>query len=198
MDTLIATDTSHDGRRQRSRDSQRRIVAAMLELVAEGHVTPSAELVADRAKVGQRSVFRHFKDMDNLYREMADSIAATLEADVNRPFKATDWYERLLEVVDRRARVFERLTPFLRASRAHRHRSDVLNATHLCFVEKLRARLIAQLPPNAAQDFPRMEAVDLLLSFEAWVRLREEQKLSVVQAKTVVKHAIESLFRAGA
>ena len=55
-----------DGRRQRSLTSQRRIVEAMLALVGEGHLTPSAELVAERAEVGLRTVFRQFKDMDTL------------------------------------------------------------------------------------------------------------------------------------
>ena len=37
-----------DGRIKRSQDSQQRIVAAMLELVSEGNMTPSAEQVAER------------------------------------------------------------------------------------------------------------------------------------------------------
>lgn len=43
----------------------------MLELVREGDISPSAELVAARADVGLRTVFRHFKDLDSLYREMS-------------------------------------------------------------------------------------------------------------------------------
>ena len=44
----------------------------MLELVAQGNLEPSADQIADIAKVGRRSVFRHFKDMDTLYREMTN------------------------------------------------------------------------------------------------------------------------------
>ena len=55
-----------DGRRLRSQDSRARIVAAMLDLIREGEIAPSAELVASRANVGLRTVFRHFKDMDSL------------------------------------------------------------------------------------------------------------------------------------
>jgi AcrR family transcriptional regulator len=53
-----------DGRRHRSQKSQASIVNAMLALVAEGNLEPSADQIADIAKVGRRSVFRHFKDMD--------------------------------------------------------------------------------------------------------------------------------------
>ncbi|MFT4713748.1 MAG: hypothetical protein ACI8W1_002240, partial [Candidatus Azotimanducaceae bacterium] len=39
---------SSDGRRQRSRDSKRKIVTAMLELVREGVIAPTADEVAFR------------------------------------------------------------------------------------------------------------------------------------------------------
>ncbi|HAY44774.1 MAG TPA: transcriptional regulator, partial [Gammaproteobacteria bacterium] len=61
-DTEIYTPTS-DGRHQRSRDSKRKIVTAMLELVRAGIIAPTAEEVAARANVGLRTVFRRFKDM---------------------------------------------------------------------------------------------------------------------------------------
>jgi len=40
-----------DGRKQRSAASQRRIVAALVSLIGEGTLAPSAELVAERASV---------------------------------------------------------------------------------------------------------------------------------------------------
>lgn len=46
-----------DGRKLRSEDSKRRIVSAMLELVREGRMAPTAEEVANRAEVGLRTVF---------------------------------------------------------------------------------------------------------------------------------------------
>ena len=62
--------TRTDGRRARGHVSRSRIVAAMIELVREGCVAPTAEQVALRADVGLRTVFRHFDDMESLYREI--------------------------------------------------------------------------------------------------------------------------------
>ncbi|MDB5469891.1 MAG: hypothetical protein JWR84_1451, partial [Caulobacter sp.] len=117
-----------DGRHRRSQDSRARIVAAMLELVKAHEVSPSAEQVAARADVGLRTVFRHFKDMDSLYREMSGVIESEMRAVVDRPFTAPDWRGRLMELIERRAVVFERIGPFRRASNAVRHRSRVLEA----------------------------------------------------------------------
>src|SRR3546814_18346240 len=59
-----------DGRRERGRSSHRRIVEAMMELIAQGDLSPSAARVAEEAGIGLRTVFRHFDDMDALYAEI--------------------------------------------------------------------------------------------------------------------------------
>jgi AcrR family transcriptional regulator len=184
-----------DGRKHRSQKSQVKIVNAMLALVAGGNLEPSADQIADIAKVGRRSVFRHFKDMDTLYREIADSIAATTASLVQRPFEAADWRGKVLELVDRRAVGFEKMKPFLLAGQVHRHRSAFLKASHARFVRTLRMILLGIIPKQLAGNLVLVEALDLLLSFESWNRLREDQGLSVAKSKLVLKQAIESLLR---
>lgn len=194
---LTAANTAHepDGRKHRSQKSQVRIVNAMLELVAQGNLEPSADQIADIAKVGRRSVFRHFKDMDALYREITNSIAATMGSIVLQPFEATDWQGQVLELVDRRAAGFEKMKPFLLAGQVHRHRSPFLKASHAQFVAMLRRILLGLLPRDIARSSVLVEAIDMLLSFENWSRLREDQGLSVAKSKLVLKQAIESLLK---
>lgn len=193
---LIAASTAHepDGRKHRSQKSQLRIVNAMLELVAEGNLEPSADQIADIAKVGRRSVFRHFKDMDALYREITNSIAVTMGSIVLQPFEATDWKGQVLELVDRRAAGFEKMKPFLLAGQVHRHRSPFLKGSHAQFVEMLRRILLGLLPKDIARNLVLVEGLDMLLSFENWSRLREDQQLSVAKSKQVLKQAIEALL----
>jgi AcrR family transcriptional regulator len=192
--TAAATAQEADGRKHRSQKSQMLIVNAMLELVAKGNLEPSADQIAEIAKVGRRSVFRHFSDMDTLYREMNNSITATMGSIVQQPFLAADWRGQVLELVDRRAAGFERMKPFLLAGQVHRHRSAFLKSAHAQFVGILRNILMAILPKEAARDAVLVEALDMLLSFESWNRLREDQGLSIVKSKRVLKQAIESLL----
>lgn len=194
---LTAAKTVHesDGRKHRSQKSQARIVAATLELVARGNLEPSADQIAEIAKVGRRSVFRHFKDMDTLYREITDSIEASMGAVVLQPFEATDWVGRVLELVDRRAIGFEKMKPFLLAGQVHRHRSPFLKASHAQFVQMLRRILLGLLPQEVARNRELVEALDMLLSFETWNRLREDQGLSIARSKRVLKLAIQSALR---
>jgi AcrR family transcriptional regulator len=183
-----------DGRHRRSMSSQRRIVQAMLELVAEGNIAPSADEVSDRAGVGRRSVFRHFSDMDSLYREMQAILEAQFATIAAQPFKTTHWRDQVLELVERRAYAFERMAPYLRAGIVHRHHSPFLREGHARFVAILRALLVQRLPADVAKDQVFVDAVDLLISFEAWERLRHEQGLSPAQARQVICAAVTALL----
>ena len=183
-----------DGRRRRSRDSRARIVAAMLELVNAGEYSPAAELVATRAGVGLRTVFRHFTDMDSLYREMSEAIDAELRAVIKTPFEATTPRGRVLELVRRRAWAFEKIGQFKRASAANRHRSRFLEADQAKFVAGAREILRRQAPPEVVKDKLKFEALDALLSFETWDRLRTDQRLTPRRAIEVLEYTIERLF----
>jgi len=189
-----APDAAIDGRRKRSQDSRARIVQAMLELVREGGVSPSAELVAARADVGLRTVFRHFKDLDSLYREMSAVIETELLALVQTPFKAEHWRDRVLELVERRGWAYERIAPFKRASEVHRHQSPALAVDNAKMVQISRDILRAQLPAELAKDRVRFEAMDLLLSFDAWSRLRRDQELSPKRTTEVLQAMLAGLL----
>lgn len=183
-----------DGRRRRAEDSRARIVQAMLDLVREGDVSPSAELVAARADVGLRTVFRHFKDLDSLYREMSAVIEDELMTLVRTPFKSATWRERVLELVERRGWAYERIAPFRRASEVHRHQSPALAVDHGKMVKISRDILRRELPAEFAKDRNRFEAIDMLLSFDAWNRLRRDQDLTPKRASEVLQAIIGALL----
>jgi len=183
-----------DGRRRRGQTNRASIVDAMLEIIRTGDMSPSAEQVAARADVGLRTVFRHFKDMDSLYSEMSVAIEDELRAVVHTPFRSTDWKDRILELVDRRAFAFERIAPFKHASEAYRHRSRFLSQDSGKLVIVLRQILVRELRPPLADDPLKVETLDLLLSFEAWSRLRREQGLSIEKASEVLRTAVRRIL----
>lgn len=192
VQTAAAPDIA-DGRRRRGQDNRARIVAAMIAIVGEGEVAPSAEQVAARADVGLRTVFRHFQDMDSLYREMAHVIEGELRAIIDPPLKSQHWRDRIGELIERRARAFDRIAPFRRAAEAFRHRSKFLGSDYTRLVVTLREALTRELPPAIVADQPVFEALDLLMSFESWARLRREHGLDPEAAKGVIATAVDKL-----
>lgn len=180
-----------DGRRRRSQDSRARIIAAMLELVHSGKVAPGAEQVAARAGVGLRTVFRHFKDMDSVYREMATVIEGELAEVLKQPLAGETWRARLSDLIVRRSLAFEKIAPFKRAANAHRYASAFLEAHHARLTRASRDILRELLPTAIAADGLRLETLDLLLGYETWSRLRGEQGLSIRRAREVIAFAVE-------
>ena len=196
MKQLAAEAERVDGRIIRRRNNRRRIVAAMLELVRAGAISPVAEEVAERAGVGLRTVFRHFDDMDSLYREMAEAMRNELQPIVAAPLASRDWKGRLGEIVERRARLFERAMPFKNAADVHRHRSAFLRKDYEMMRSAERAALEAALPAALRNDKRFFEALDQALSFSTWQHLRRDQNLTQARARETIEYAMRALVNA--
>ena len=186
--------TSTDGRLLRSERSKQRIADALYELIGEGEPAPSAQMVADRAGVGIRSVFRLFSDMDALYA----TINARLELDVApllRNGASEGWAldERTETLVAERVALYERFGPYLRATQRHRDRSAFLAAEYRKLVLSLRERLLHWLPELRGAAPELVEALDQATSFEAWDRLRHDQRLTRTRARTAMHLATRAL-----
>jgi AcrR family transcriptional regulator len=185
-----------DGRALRSERSRRKIVDALFELVGEGQLIPTAKQVAERATVGIRTVFRHFDDMDGLYAEMGERLRSEGWADLEVEPSTGTLEERAREMVTTRCAIFERISPFWRASEAQRLRSRFVAERREIDAAQLRDNLHAWMPElaNAAPEIA--DAIEMISSPEAWHRLRVEQKLSQKRATAAVHHAVAAAIDA--
>ncbi|MDT9086544.1 TetR/AcrR family transcriptional regulator, partial [Escherichia coli] len=68
--------------------------------------------IAEVANVSLRTVFRHFEEVDGLYQEMNRRVKEEVMPIVKAPFSSTNWRDTVLELVDRRSEVFERIMPY--------------------------------------------------------------------------------------
>lgn len=187
-------DAKTDGRAERSLSTRRRIVEALTALIHEGDLTPTAEAVARRAQVGLRTVFRHFEDMDTLYREIRIDLDALLQPLLQARLDGQTWQERVLQSIGHRAGIFERLAALHVGAQVHRHESAFLSQDLMESARLQRDFLQRLLPAEVAANTPLLDALDLALSIEAWIRLRREQGLSEHQASRVVHLTVEALL----
>ncbi len=190
---MLQLNPQTDGRRTRGVDNRRKIVNALLTLVEAGNIHPSAELVAKEAGVGLRTVFRHFADRESLHASISERMTADIRPIIEQPFAASDWRGRLDELIDRRAQIFERLLPFKVASDAHRHTSRFLTSEHNALVKLQSEGLLRVLPAKVADDKQLIAALDLVLSFDAWKRLRQDQGVSARDARSALRFAASAL-----
>ena len=67
-----ATGAPPDGRTARALRTRTAIVDALLDLMQEGELRPTAVQVATRARVSPRSIFQHFPDLEALFTTAAE------------------------------------------------------------------------------------------------------------------------------
>jgi AcrR family transcriptional regulator len=176
----------------RNRDA---IVDAVMELIEEGNLSPTADQVAARAGVSRRSVYHHFDDLEDLTRAVSDRhLARYVELMEPTPTEGT-LDERRAAFVRQRSTLAERLMPVYRASRLLAHTSptmaEQLAATHEILRDELRRTFEPEL---AGAPSWTIEALDALTSLDGWARLRVKQRLSVVQARRVVDQALRAIL----
>jgi AcrR family transcriptional regulator len=185
-----------DGRLHRSMTTRRKIVTALETLIRAGTLSPTAEQVAVQAQVGLRTVFRHFDDMETLYREISVDLDAISIPLLKTRLQSATWQSRLMESIELRAQIFEELTPFFLSSSLHRHQSVFLQEQAIRSAQSQRGVLEKILPDHIRSERWLVDALDLMLSFDAWVRLRREQGLTRKEAMLVMQRGAQSLLAA--
>ncbi len=184
----------HDGRHLRSAATRSKIVDALLALVREGDVSPSAARVAETAGVGLRTVFRHFDEMDTLYREMSQIIEAQVMPIMLRPFAAVAWKDRVREMANRRIGIYETIMPYRISASIKRFQSAFLMAGYHHQLTLERTSLHAVLPADIIADAAVASAIEVTISFQCWRRLRHDQGLAIEDARAVIHTLVDAML----
>ena len=183
-----------DGRRARSERSRQKIIDALFTLVQSGEMKPSAARVAETANVSLRTVFRHFEEIDDLYREMAHQCRARILPAFDEPYASTKWKDQLFEHAKRRIRVFEEIMYLRICTESRRFKSDVLMADYQRLFEMERQGLANVLLEKIRRNRKIFAALDVALSFESYRRLRQESDFSVEEAQESVLGMINMIL----
>jgi AcrR family transcriptional regulator len=183
-----------DGRLNRSVVTRNKIVETLTTLILEGQISPTAEQVALRANVGLRTVFRHFDNMDALYREISIDVDAQIKPLLQARLDGLTWQERVAQSIGVRSVIYDRTAAMHVAAQAHRHESAYLTQNLMESARLQRDLLLRLLPPDVAQSPHLLDALDLVLSFESWIRLRREQSLSATEATAVMQLTVKALL----
>ena len=183
-----------DGRRLRSERSRQAIIDALLALMDEGTLVPTAQQVSTRAGVGIRTVFRHFSDMETLFVTGDAQSRQETEALFLGGDREGSLQERIRHAVERHANGYERKKNTILSTQAQLWRYEILRKNYAYYQRGLRKDLDDWLPELKSLSQPRREAVDAVASFEMWRRLRDFQGLSKKLSIEIVTNLLNTLI----
>jgi AcrR family transcriptional regulator len=188
------TSETVDGRVRRSERSRAAMVQALFDLVGSGVLQPTAQQVARRAKVGIRTVFRHFSDMDSLLAELNERVRKQALPLIEEPPTPGSREQRARGLVAQRVRFYEQIAPYKRSGNVQRARSDFVVEEHAKLVRALRVNLQRWLPELDTGPAELVEALDAVTSFDLWDRMRSDQRLGRERAAAALERIVIALL----
>jgi AcrR family transcriptional regulator len=168
------------------------MVQALFDLVGSGELQPTAQQVARRAKVGIRTVFRHFSDMESLLAELNERVRERALPLIEGPPAGGTREERARGLVAQRVRFYEQIAPYKRSGNLQRARSDFVAGEHARLVRTLRTNLLRWLPEIARRP-ELVDALDAVTSFDVWDRMRNDQRLGRDRAAAALERIVLAL-----
>lgn len=184
-----------DGRRLRTHRNREKVIQAMLEIVREGKASPAAEEVAARAGVGLRSVFRYFDDIESLVHEMIMTVEAEIHPIALRPLVSDTAEGRVDELIFGRIEFFEQAMPFKIVAAAKRYKSKKLMECYNRDQELMHQWMLRALPEDVVQDQVSLEALDAILSFEMWRRIRKDQGKTIDEGCKILTKMVRGILK---
>ena len=195
-----ATAARPDGRFERSRRTRTAVIDALLELQAEGELSPSAKRVAEQAGVSPRTMYLHFADMEALFVEVGDRFLARL-AGIGEPVPHTGPFEAhgsgcsASGAPRSSRRCFRCSARPASVSRSPQHCSPTGTAT--CSPTTWRSMLCSlpgsQALPGPARSHVRA-GVHLATCAAGWDVLRDDRGLDLPSATDVMARTLRGLL----
>ena len=181
---LITEPITDDGRTLRRERNRETIVAALLSLYDSGQIDVSAAEIASQAGLSQRSLFRYFDDVNDLYRTACATQFERISsfAKISNP-GCGSVIEKIEHFVDQRIRLFRQVGNIGRVARAHSHRVPAIDKQLGRGRRLLRNQMLnhfeAELASLERQDrLAATAGIDVLCSFESYELMRHDHGLS--------------------
>lgn len=184
----------------RAARTRQAVVDALLALLTEGNLRPTAREVADRADVSLRSVYVHFDDVEALFLAAALRHREQLMEVLGDMVATGGFEERLTAFVERRARGYEEGANIRRAAELQEPFSpalhEILNVARRLLVDQIEEIFAPELAPLDSQRGARQRAASLVAcGAAAWDDLRRRQGLTPEEAQSVMYYMLDTILR---
>lgn len=200
--TSITASGTADGRSARAARTREAVVEALLTLIDEGSLRPTAREIADRAGVSLRSVYVHFEDLEDLFSAAAAKHFERMLVLYARLPTEGPLAERLDAFMSQRARIMEAVAPVRRAALLQEPFSPelarVLALGRQAGRDEIERVFAVELDREQGAARARLlAALDIAAGAAAWETLRVHEGLPMEQARLVVTEMLTKLLASG-
>jgi TetR/AcrR family transcriptional regulator, regulator of autoinduction and epiphytic fitness len=199
---MEAAAKARDGRTVRGERTRQALVEALLGLLDEGVLRPTAERIAARAGVSERSVFQHFPDREQLFEAVAQQQYDRVRPTLRPVDPALPLPERLDAFVAQRARLYELIKGVRRAALLLEPDSEAV-ARWLGTTRRAKADEVRKVFATEIAETPEAERGELTAAlvaaaaWPAWESYRFHQGLSAVRARAALRLSLARLLGEG-
>ena len=162
-----------DGRFARSQKTKDDIVKALLKLLKDTPF-PTAEQVAKESKIGLRTVYRQFKDMESIYHSLHEECLYSLkqmfenEIDIEKSFE-----ERIYLAISERLAIYSEYESLFIATISNAARLPILVDQVAASYQIMRERFIKIVPEIKNLSTIKSDLLFTRFLFPSWFSLRK-------------------------
>ena len=189
--SALKTKTS-DGRFARSQKTKDAIVKALLKLLNDTPF-PTAEQVARESKIGLRTVYRQFKDMESIYLSLHEECLYSLkqmfenEIDIEKSFE-----ERIYLAISERLAIYSEYESLFIATISNAARLPILVDQVAASYQIMRERFIKIVPEIKNLSTIKSDLLFTRFLFPSWFSLR---KVLNHDQKTIIDELSDDLMK---
>tara|TARA_B100000287_G_scaffold407344_1_gene432684 strand:+ start:450 stop:1016 length:567 start_codon:yes stop_codon:yes gene_type:complete len=163
--------TKQDGRTLRSVKSQKLIVNAVIKLIKEGNLEPTAQMVADESGIGIRTVFRQFDDMENLLKSVDAELSKGYNFGINID-PNLDINDRLITVINHLNSGYKRHKTIMFMTVSNMWKYKFLQENYMNYQKIIKKKTEEVIPEVLNFDDESKHLFHATLSFALWTRLQ--------------------------
>ena len=185
-----------DGRSLRRERNRQDIVDALLGLIENGETEISAALIASKAGLSERSIFRYFDDVNDLYRSVCDqAFSKEIEYALIDDAGVGSLDTKIENFVNQRVRIYTMNEKIAPAARSFAFKNPIIKNQLVVGRKLLRTQIMKHFAEELSvmdkqQQQVAVAIIDSLTTFEYYDMMRLDQKMSVQAIKSVLTESI--------
>ena len=161
-----------DGRKLRSQNTSALILSTIIRLAREGNQDINFDVIAKEAKLGTRTIFRHFEDKDALLEALNKKVRESIFNNFPKKSENESLEKRMKSLISFLCDMYSKNKNLYYWTAINIVQSEQVYKNALTMYKLHRMNILKTLPEIESKDRREQEAIFQILSFGFWRDMR--------------------------